>query len=82
MIFKDNCNNSNAVFKTICSIFVFIMVLGFIYNIIMSIYLYNTCDNYKNHRGSQLLYTIFNFKCRNSLIEIFCWQGCQISLNQ
>ena len=75
-IFKDNCSDSNAFFKTICSIFVFFMILGFIYNIIMSIYLYNTCDNFKNNRGSQLLFTIVSI-LYNCFTVYFMYKACQ-----
>jgi len=76
MIFKDNCDNSNVVFKTICSIFIFLITLGLIYNILMSIYLYNTCDNYKKNRVSQLLYTIVNV-LYNCFTVYFMYRACK-----
>ena len=75
-IFKDNCDDSNAFFKTICAIFVFFIVLGFIFNIIFSVYLYNKCDNYKKHRISQLLYTIVNI-LYNGFVVFFMYKACQ-----
>lgn len=75
-IFKDNCDDSNVVFNTICSIFIFLIVLGLIYNTIMSIYLYNTCDNYKNNRLSQLLFTIVSI-LYNCFTVYFMYRACQ-----
>ena len=76
MIFKDNCDDSNAVFKTICGIFVFLMVLGLISNIILSIYMYSKCDNYKKHRVSQLLFTIVGV-LYNCFTAYFMYKACQ-----
>ena len=75
-IFKDNCDDSNAFFKTICAIFVFFMVLGLIYNTIISVYLYSKCDNYKKNRVSQLLFTIFNV-LYNCFTVYFMYKACQ-----
>ena len=75
-IFKDNCSDSNVFFKTMCSIFVFFMVLGLIINIFMSLYLHSKCDNYKKYQISQLLYTIVNV-LYNCFTVYFMYKACQ-----
>jgi len=53
-----------------------LITLGLIYNILMSIYLYNTCDNYKKNRVSQLLYTIVNV-LYNCFTVYFMYRACK-----
>ena len=52
------------------------MVLGLIYNTIISVYLYSKCDNYKKNRVSQLLFTIFNV-LYNCFTVYFMYKACQ-----
>ena len=52
------------------------MVLGFIYNTILSVYLYSKCDNYKNNRVSQLLFTIVGV-LYNCFTVYFMYRACQ-----
>ena len=52
------------------------MILGLIFNIIFSIYLYSKCDNYKKHRLPQLLYTLVNILF-NCISAYFMYKACQ-----
>ena len=62
--------------KLVIPSFVFFIILGFIFNIIFSVYLYSKCDNYKKHRISQLLFTIVNI-LYNSFVVYFMYKACQ-----